>query len=116
MSYTIALFDYKLPEDFYEASIIFDAADHDSTIEIKPIFQKFHDEITQIFPCICDLDDDDGEIGVWSDGPLINNFRREVPVIGLTLNHVGDALQIVIETANDLGISVLDWQSGTVFN
>ena len=116
MSYTIALFDVKLPENFEEALKVFDEIDKSQETEIKPIFQKFHDEITKIFPCICDIDDDDGEEGVWCDGPLINNFRCQVPVIGFTFSNVGEALPVVIETANSMGISVLDWQIGMVFN
>lgn len=117
MSYTIALFDRELPDDFDEAMEIFQSIANESTQPIKPIFQKFHDEITKIFPCICDIEDDeDGELGVWCDGPLINNFRRPIPIIGLTLSHVGDAMPVIVEKANELGISVLDWQCGIVFN
>lgn len=116
MSYTIALFEQNIPENFQEALEFFEKSDKSQQEVVSPIFQEFYDEIAVIFPCICTIDDDDGEEGVWCDGPLINNFKCKVPVIGFTFSKVAEALPVVIETANDMGISVLDWQSGMVFN
>lgn len=95
---------------------LFDSIDNSQHTAVKPVFQQFHDAITAVFPCICDLDDDDGEEGVWSDGPLINNFKCEIPVIGLSFSHLEEAMPVVVETARDLGISILDWQTGEVYN
>lgn len=40
----------------------------------------------------------------------------KIPVIGFVYSKVDETLPVVIKLANKMGISVLDWQQGTVFN
>jgi hypothetical protein len=52
--------------------------------------------------------------GVWSDGPLINNFGERQAVIGFMFSHVDTVLPFVIEIAHKHGITVFDWQTETI--
>ncbi|BFM09977.1 hypothetical protein R50072_01300 [Simiduia litorea] len=84
--------------------------------EVTANFQKFHDDVTTIFPCICSLSSDKIDEGVWCDGPLINNFKSKAPVIGFTYSKVEEALPVVGNLALKMGLSVLDWQAGKAYN
>lgn len=116
MSYNIAVVDFKLPDNFDEAVALVNPMTEIDTPEVTETFQKFHDEATKIFPCLCSLTDDKIDDGVWCDGPLINNFKVEAPVIGFSYSKVEEALPVVGQLALDMGLSVLDWQAGKVYN
>ena len=81
-----------------------------------PVFRWIHDELTARYPCICTLSDDrvDSD-GVWSDGPLWNDFGHRVAVLGLIYSRVEEVLPFVIETATGLGLSVFDWGGPTIY-
>jgi hypothetical protein len=79
-----------------------------------PTFVAVHRELTARFPCLCDLPDDLVDDGVWSDGPLINNFGERQAVIGFVYSAVETVLPFVIQVANNHGITVFDWQTGVV--
>jgi len=117
MSYNIGILEIPLPEDFEEACAIFDgiANKEEEVNEVHPKYQAFFDEIVKIYPCICDLPEDLEDDGVWCDGPLINNFKTNAPVIGFVYSKVEEALPIVVEKATKMGLSVLDWQAGAVY-
>ena len=116
MSYNIAIVDFTLPTDFNEACILLNPLTEQDVTEVKPIFQEFHDAVTNIYPCLCSLSDDEIDEGVWCDGPLINNFTVKAPVIGFSLSKAAEALPTVGNLALEIGLSVLDWQSETVYN
>ncbi|WP_193014537.1 MULTISPECIES: hypothetical protein [Gammaproteobacteria] len=116
MSYNVALFDFPIPSDFEKACDVFEQNEDDETVNISPLMLSFYHAISQIFPCICDLSDEEEEDGIWCDGPLRNNFEAKIPVIGFVYSKVDEALPIVIKIANEMGISVLDWQQERVFN
>lgn len=116
MSYNIAVVDFKLPDDFEEAVALINPMTEIDTPKVKNIFQKFHDEATKVFPCLCSLSDEEIDNGVWCDGPLINNFTVEAPVIGFSYSKVEEALPVVGNLALDMGLSILDWQTGRVYN
>lgn len=118
MSCTIALTDLSIPNEFGKARSIVEPLTDQERDEVKQVFQSFYDEITKIFPCICGLDDDgdaDVDDGVWSDGPLIDNFLVEAPVIGLVFSRVEESLPRIIDIANSLGLSLVDWQAERVY-
>jgi hypothetical protein len=81
-----------------------------------PIFRELHDMLTARCPCICALPDDklDDE-GVWSDGPLWNNFGLRAAVLGIIWSRVEEVLPFVVRTANSLGFTVFDWGGPTVY-
>lgn len=116
MSYNIAVVDFKLPDNFDEAVALVNPMTEIDTPEVTEAFQKFHDEATKIFPCLCSLPDDKIDDGVWCDGPLIDNFTVKAPVIGFSYSKVEEALPVVGNLALDMGLSVLDWQAGKVYN
>ncbi|TWT92945.1 hypothetical protein [Neorhodopirellula pilleata] len=116
MSYTIGLLLESPPADDAVAFEQFNALADASPLDAKPhpTFVAVHAELTAIFPCICDLPDDLVDDGVWSDGPLINNFGEREAVIGFMFSAVERVLPVVTEIAHKHGITVFDWQSGTV--
>jgi hypothetical protein len=77
----------------------------------SPEFQGLHDQLVARYPCICSLADDSG---VWSDGPLINNFEHGVAVIGIRYDQVEKVLPFLVRTATDLGFVVFDDQNGKI--
>ena len=51
---------------------------------VPEVFSTLHERLTARYPCICSLPEArvDGE-GVWSDGPLLNNFGHRAEVVGM---------------------------------
>lgn len=75
----------------------------------SPQFVELHARLTKRFPCICDLTEELVDDGVWSDGPLIDNFGPRGAVLGVSYSRVEDVLPFVITTANQMGMAVFDW-------
>ena len=65
MSYNIAVVNFKLPEDFDEASALLKPMVAEDVSVIEPIYQQFHDAITKTYPCLTSLPDEDIQNGVW---------------------------------------------------
>lgn len=116
MSYNIAVVNFRLPAKFEEAVELVNPMTEVDVAEIEPIYKEFHDEVTKIFPCLSSLPDDEIDDGVWCDGPLINNFTVKAPVIGFSYSKVVEALPVVGNLALSMGLSLLDWQAGKVYN
>ena len=47
--------------------------------------------------------------------PLINNFGQRQAVIGFMYSTVESVLPFVIEVAHKYGVTIFDWQSGTIY-
>lgn len=116
MSYNIAVVNFKLPEKFEEADELINSMTDIDVEEVDGIYKEFHDKVTKIFPCLCSLPDEEVDNGVWCDGPLINNFTVKAPVIGFVYSKVEEALPVVGNLALEMGLSILDWQAGKVYN
>jgi hypothetical protein len=116
MSYTIGLLVGTAPSNDAAAFEHFNAlvGARDLREKPHPTFVAVHAELTARFPCLCNLADDEVDDGVWSDGPLINNFGARQAVIGFMFSTVETVLPFVIEVANKHGITVLDWQTETI--
>ena len=70
------------------------------------MFRELHDQLRARYPCICTLSDDRvDEEGVWSDGPLLNDFGRRAAVLGVIYSRVEEVLPFLVHTANDLGLN-----------
>jgi hypothetical protein len=81
-----------------------------------PVFRELHDALTARYPCICTLPDDKvAEEGVWSDGPLWNDFGHLAAVLGMTWSRVEEVLPFLVRKANSLGLTVFDWGGPTVY-
>jgi len=102
MSYNIAIVNFTLPENFEEACEIVNPMSDISVDEVDESYMRFYEKVTEIYPCLCSLPDDEIDNSVWCDGPLINNFKVKAPVVG--------------NLALDMGLSILDWQTEAVYN
>lgn len=113
MSYNIAVVVPPLPASDAEAWTILD-----SLIEQQgspsSIFRELHDRLTARYPCLSSLPDDQIDDGVWSDGPLWNNFGHRTAVLGMSYSRVDEVLPFLIKTANSLNLAVFDWTTEQV--
>jgi hypothetical protein len=114
MSYNIAVVIPPVPRDDAEAwgcvdTLIKEAGQRPS------VFQKLHDQLTARYPCICSVPDDQVDDTVWSDGPLINNFGHRAAVLGMSYSRVDEVLPFLVQTANNLGLTVFDWATETIY-
>jgi hypothetical protein len=86
-----------------------------ATGAVPPVFRELHDRLIARYPCICTLPDDEVDDGVWSDGPLWNNFGHRAAVLGMSYSRVETALPFLVETANALGLVVFDWGGPSIY-
>ncbi len=84
--------------------------------EPPAVFRELHDRLTARYPCICTLPDDRvDQDGVWSDGPLWNDFGHRAAVLGITWSRAEEVRPFLIRTANDLGVTVFDWGGPAIY-
>ena len=111
MSYNVAICIAPVPTDDHTAWEVLD-----SLISAQgtppPIFRELDDVLTARYPCICNRVDDDG---VWSDGPLWNDFGNRAAVLGMIWSRVEEVLPFLVRTANSLGLTVFDWGGPTIY-
>ena len=114
MSYNVAICIPPVPE---EDDVAWQAVDGmiDSPGTPPPVFRHLHDLLTARYPCICTLPDDKVEEGVWSDGPLWNDFGYRAAVLGVIWSRVEEVLPFLVRTANSLGLVVFDWGGPTIY-
>jgi hypothetical protein len=114
MSYNVAICTPPIPADDVSA---WNALD--SLIEAQgatpEVFKELHDRLTAKYPCICALSDDQVDEGVWSDGPLWNNFGHRAAVLGMIYPRVEEVLPFLVRIANALGLAVFDWGGPTIY-
>jgi hypothetical protein len=112
VSYTFAICNAPLSATFDEAAQEVERM----TEEPEPnpaVLHELIDRLTARYPCICDLPDDD-DSGTWCSGPLRKASYPRAYVMGLVFSRVDEVLPFVIATATGLGLTVLDWQTGTI--
>jgi|ERR1700722_11304842 len=78
-------------------------------------FRKLHDLLTARYPCISTLSDDKVDDGVWSDGPLWNNFGHHTAMLGIVYSRVDEVLPFLVKTANGLGLTVFDEAGPSIY-
>ena len=83
--------------------------------EVPPVFRELHDLLTAKYPCICTLPDDEVDNGVWSEGPLWNNFGHRAAVLGMSWSRVEEVFPFLVRTANSLGLTVFEWGGPTIY-
>jgi len=114
MSYNVAICTQPVPPKDADAW-----AALDDLIQAKgqtpSVFKELHDRLTAKYPCISTLSDDEIDNGVWSDGPLWNNFGNRVAVLGVVYSRATEVLPFVVKSANDLGLIVFDWVGPSIF-
>ena len=111
MSYTVAICTPPVPAD---DQVVWSQLDGwiEQQGPVPGVFHELIDRLTARYPCLCDLPDDQIDDGVWSDGPLRNNLGHRTAVLGMVYSRVEEVLPFLIETANRLGLVVLDEQTG----
>jgi hypothetical protein len=86
-------------------------ASYDDARPPPQLFSDLYARLTKRYPCICSLSDDQvDEEGVWSDGPLINNFCHEIVILGLVFSRADDVIPFIEETAVSAGLVFFDPQ------
>lgn len=112
MSYNVAIVLPPVPDDDAQAWKALDTLT--AAQGARPaVLQELHDRLTARYPCLSALSGDDVDDGVWSDGPLIDDFGHRAAVIGIA-SAVDEVLPFVVQSANDLGLVVLDWATGRI--
>jgi hypothetical protein len=115
VSYTVEVVAGAPPRSYEGALAARDeaVAAHDEAVEASgepfvppsPRMRELHQRLTARYPCITV---DDG--GPWSDGPLINNFGRDIATLGISYSRVEEVLPFLVRAANEMGLWVLDCQ------
>ncbi len=116
MAYMIGFQIPPAPTDNQQAFEQFDTLAESVTIEEEPhpIFIKVHSELTNKYPCLCDLPEDRIDDGIWSDGPLIDNFGQQAAVLGIMFSKVEASVPYVFDVGLKHGVTMFDWQTGIV--
>jgi hypothetical protein len=114
MSYNVAVCTPPVPVDDQTAWATLDGF-IDTKGEVPQVFRTLHDRLTARYPCICSLPEENVDEGVWSDGPLWNNFGHRVAVLGMVFSRAGEALPFLVDTANELGLTVFDWAGPSIY-
>ena len=116
MSYNVAILKMPVPEDDAQAwNTLGEVARRPAEGEVPHVFHQLIDRLTERYPCICDLSDDDVNDGAWSDGPLRNNATPNMTVLGIVSSKVQEVQPFVVETATSLGLVVFDEQAGAIY-
>lgn len=79
--------------------------EHDGYGEPTTTVIEFYRRVVARFPCVTEDPN-----GPWPDGPLINNFRHPVTILGISFSRVAEVLPWIISTANAAGFIVYDPQ------
>ena len=114
MSYNVAICVPPVPADDRAAWDVLDSLINEQGTP-PPVFNELHDMLTTRYPCICTLPDDKVDDGVWSDGPLWNDFGHRAAVLGMILSRVEEVLPFLVHTANSLVLTVFDWGGPTIY-
>lgn len=111
MSYNYMICRKPIPSNIDEAwnyiEELSDSSYYDKRV-IPEDFKKLYNILTEKYPCICDLPDDKIDEGVWSDGPLINNFTYDYICLGLVYSKVKKVLPFIISSVKKLGFVLFD--------
>lgn len=76
-----------------------------------PKLKELYDALTEKYPCICTLPDEEVDGGAWSDGPLINNFSGDLAMVAFSFNRTDELLPFILEKTKKLGITTFDHQT-----
>jgi len=115
MSYDVAICTSPVPLDDETAWGALDAL-IDAEGPVPEVFRTLHDRLTARYPCICSLPDERvDEEGVWTDGPLLNDFGHRVAVLGMVFSRVEEVLPFLMNTANELGLTAFDWGGPSIY-
>lgn len=117
MSYTLQIWESPVPASTQEAEQIFDQLSHKNS-EQNQKFITLAKQLTRRYPCITQLTGDEEEgyqNGVWSEGPLDGVCDQPIYGLGIAIDHVAEVMPFVCKTANALGLTAYDQQTGDAY-
>lgn len=114
MSYNVAICTEPISDDAEGAWQALDGL-IEAKGPVPNVFKELYDELTARYPSICTLRDDEVDNGVWSDGPLWNDFGHRVAVLGLVYSRAAEVLPFLVRSANGLGLTVFDWGGPSIY-
>ena len=119
MSYTVDLIVAQLSsrdEDAWAQLNKLREVYYDDERKKAPQLVALHEVLTAKYPCLCSYADDDEDIdnSPWADGPMINNFSHEMGMLAISFSRAAEVVPFIIESANQLGITVADGQTGEI--
>lgn len=116
MSYNVAILRPPVSDDDAVAwKAMFEIAGAMPEGDVPQVFHQLIDRLTERYPCLCDLTDDEVDDGAWSDGPLRNNATHAITILGIASPQVEEVQPFVVRTANELGLVVFDEQLGGIY-
>ena len=116
MSLNLAVWEGPTPRTDFDARAEF-ARLYDSSKNSglpTPAIVRYVEAVTAKYPCICTLDDDSVDDGVWSDGPLINNARGRLFYFGIVGSRFREVAPFAVSVAHEMGLVCFDPQSGAL--
>ena len=113
MSYNVVVTLPSVPSSNPEAWAALDEM-IDAKGPVPPVFDTLLSNLTNRFPCITELPDEQADDGVWSDGPLRDNLGHRASVLGMVYSRVEEVRPFLIRQANALGLVVFDWATGII--
>ena len=114
MSLTLVITKKQVPENEQEALDFLDKVYNDHRKSKEPPSKAsiaLHKDLTARFPCISDSEN--GDDTIWSDGPLISNFKDDSAILGVSLMISAElnGIEFVFEKCTEHGFTV--WDTGT---
>ena len=114
MSYIIHVWEAPVPATAEDAERIHRLLAI-QTAPQNPKFVAFARKLTDRFPCIMTLDDDEVEYAVWTDGPLDGVTDKPIYGVGLRTDALREVMPAITDAARGLGLVVYDMQGGLAF-
>ena len=116
MSINLAVWEGPVPRTDADAGVEFARLYDRSANSGAPTaaIVRYVEAVTAKYPCICTLDDDAVDDGVWSDGPLINNARGRLFYFGVVGSRFEEVAPFVVAVAHEMGLVCFDPQSGAL--
>lgn len=117
MSYTLQIWETPTPTSAQEAEQICDQLS-DEKAEQNLKFITLAQQLTQRYPCITQPkgNKEEGyENSVWSEGPFNGVCDQPIYGLGVVIDHVAEVMPFVCSTANALGLTVYDQQTGDTY-
>jgi len=80
--------------------------------DARPELLAFISEITERYPDLMDLPDDEVDDGVWSDGPLTGNASGPLLYLGIVWSRVDEVVPFLVDRARARQLIIFDPQMG----
>lgn len=87
---------------------------YDDERKVPSDFIELYNLLTEKYPCLDSLPEEEIDEGVWSDAPLINNFSHDLAILGVSYSFAGDVIPFIKKTANKKGFVFFDPQEDSI--